>query len=599
MNTDIAELAVQDPSADPFEMLIKEARQLQHHHRRRGWAAVLVLIVLIVAVTLAAAGGGRSPSRGTKVSSPTSSALGAPPLGGGVDSTSLGLGTTVNSVDMLSSAFGYAIISNNPFNPTSPVYLAVTHSGGARWAFVKSLPPSSYGVRGDEYIPTLHFVNGATGYVLSSSSAGLYETTDGGTTWHWVHLPGSLSGWEFGGTSMVTVSRTCATKMQSAACPAYLSLFRDGIPTSHAASVPLVAGVDAQTVVPLAITASGQTILMEGVQGGGGEPGLGALIATANQGATWRQLADPCGIEAEGDQLIAADSNRWLLSCFLGEGMNQGKSSIWQSSDGGAAWSLVNRATDSSTTTGDVGNGGGVFTTITPSGDGSLLFGAMQGAIGGVEVSRDGGARWTTAYLDGQGGAPETLSTFGKRGALDDIDGGLIYRTTNGRDWSVLPLLPAGKYEGLSICRAGTVTATLSATHVRGIRGYYPVVFKNLGANACYLDGTPIAQPVAGSTAIPVGPPAIRSVGDPTRAVVLRAFGGTASLGLTVDMGKVSALGYSSSYCHPRRVVAISLRFSSPSMFTVALPSGKGQVCAALPSSGVGSVVSGGDALSS
>jgi hypothetical protein len=600
MRTAIAEPTVEDPSVDPIEMLIKEARQLQQRQRRRRWAAALALIVLIVAVTLVAAGGGRSPSRGLTLNSSTSPALGAPPLSSEVNSTSLGVGTTVNSVDMLSSSFGYAIISNNLFHPTSRVYLAVTHSGGVRWAFVKPLPPSSYGVRGDEYIPTFHFVNGATGYVLTSFSTGVYETTDAGATWHWVRLPGSLSGWEFGGSSMVTMSRACPTKTQSATCPAYLSVFRDGLPIGRtAASVPLVAGVDAQTVVPLAITSSGQTVLMEGVQGGGGQPGSGALIATTNQGATWQRLADPCGIEAEGDQLIVSDSNRWLLSCFLGEGMNQGKSSIWQSSDGGAAWSVVNRANDSSTITGDVGNGGGVFTTIQPSGDGSLLFGAMQGAIGGVEVSRDGGARWTTAYLDGQGGAPETLSTFGRRGALDDIDGGLIYRTTNGRHWSVLPLLPAGKFDGLSICRAGTVTATLSATHVRGIRGYYPVDFKNLGANACYLEGTPIVFPVVGDTATPVGPPAIRSVSDPTHAVVLRAFGGTASLGLSVDMGKASALGYRRAYCHPRRVTAISLRFSSPSNFTVALPSGPGEVCAAVPSTGVGPVVSGAGALSS
>jgi hypothetical protein len=223
----------------------------------------------------------------------------------------------------------------------------------------------------------------------------------------------------------------------------------------------------------------------------------------------------------------------------------------------------------------------------------------MQGAIGGVEVSRDGGTHWTSAYLDGQGGAPETLSTFGRRGALDDIDGGLIYRTKNGRDWSVLPFLPAGKLGGLSICRAGTVTATLSAKHVRGIRGYYPVDFKNLGATACYLVGTPIAFPIAGTNAVPVGPPAIRNVDDPTRAVVLRAFGGTASLGLYVDLGSASSVGYPSSYCHPRRVATISLRFSAPAIFNVALPSGSGEVCASVPSLGVGPVVSGVGAFSS
>jgi photosystem II stability/assembly factor-like uncharacterized protein len=499
---------------------------------------------------------------------------------------------------MLSSTFGYAIISNNPFHPTSRAYLAVTRSGGARWTFVSALPPRSYGTRGNEYIPMFHFVNGSAGYVSTSFSTGVFATTNAGATWRLVRLPGNFSGWVFSGTSMVTVSRACPTNIQSAKCPAYLSLFRDGKTTGRT-SVPLVAGIDAQSVVPLAITATGLTVIMEGVQGGGGQAGSGALIATTNDGATWQRIADPCGIEAEGDQLITDDSNRWLLSCFLGEGMNGGKSSIWRSNDGGATWRLVNRANDSSTTTGNVGNGGGVFTTIVPSDDGSLLFGAMQGAIGGIEVSRDGGTHWASAYLDGQGGAPETLSTFGKKGALDDIDSGLIYRTTNGRNWSVLPLLPAGKYDGLPICRAGTVTANFGANHVQGIRNYYPIVFKNLGASACYLYGAPIADPVVGSTGVPVGPPAYRNTYDPTRAVVLRAFGGTASIGFSVDLKKASALHPVQLQCHARRVTAISLHFSSPSDFTVALPSGGGEVCTASQSTGVGSVVSGSGALSS
>ncbi len=596
METEIAEPVVHYPSVDPFEMLIKEARQLQRRDRRRRWAVVMALIILIVAVTAAVAGGGRGPSHGSTLSSPPPSRSDSPSPTNEVTSTSLGVGTTVNTVDMLSSTFGYAIISNSPFTPTSRVYLAVTHSGGTRWTFVNVLPPSSYGTRGNEYIPMFHFVNASTGYVSTSFSKVVFATTNAGATWHTVRLPGNLSGWVFSGTSIVTVSRTCPTTIQSATCPAYLSLLREGMTTTRT-SVPLVAGVDAQSVVPLALTASGLTVVMEGVQGGGGQAGSGALIATTNDGATWQRIADPCGIEAEGDQIITDDSDQWLLSCFLGEGMNAGKSSIWRSDNEGATWRLVNRATDSSTTTGNVGNGGGVFTTIVPNADGSLLFGAMQGAIGGVEVSRDGGTHWTSANLDGQGGASESLSTFGKEGALDDIDGGLIYRTTNGRNWSVLPLLPAGPYDGLPMCRAGSVTATFGAHHVKGIPTYYPVVFKNLGANACYLYGAPIAYAVVGATRIAVGPPAYRNLYEPTRPVVLRAFGGTASLGFSVDLVKASALHPVQLQCRARRVTAIALHFSSPSEFTIALPSGGGEVCAASQSTGVGSVVSGSGAL--
>jgi hypothetical protein len=72
MNTEIAEPLVESPLPKPNEMLITEARQLQHYHRRR-WVAALVLIAIVAAVLVVAAGGGRRPSPTLAPNSSTSS----------------------------------------------------------------------------------------------------------------------------------------------------------------------------------------------------------------------------------------------------------------------------------------------------------------------------------------------------------------------------------------------------------------------------------------------------------------------------------------------------------------------------------------------
>lgn len=579
---------------DPFveELLIKEARQKARSRRLRRGAITLVIAVIVLIASWAIGGGGGPHSHDSGL--PRGRPVTAPTVGSDVTSTSLGAGTTVDAVDMLSSSFGYSLISNDTFHPSSRVFLAVTHSGGVRWSFVDALPRASYWTGGGEYIPPFHFTSRTTGYVTSALSTRVFVTIDAGSTWRSVSLPGTLSGWTFNASMMAAVSRGCPVSSSSARCPAFLSFLRDGAPTAlRVAPVPLIPHLDTQTVVPLALTPTRQLIVMEGLQGGGGEHGSGVLLMTPDLGSTWQRLGDPCGIEAEGDQIIVLGSGRWLLSCFLGEGMMAGKSSIWRTSDSGHSWALVNRANDSSNNAGTVGNGGGVSMTVTPSGDGSLLFATTQGAVGGVSVSRDGGVHWSSAFLDGLGGAPETLSALGKRGALDAIDGGLIYRTTNGRTWTALPLLPAGNYQGLPICRAGHVTATLVPTHIKGIPGTYPVVFTNQGSNACYLQGVPIAQPVVGESTAPVGMPANRDVYSSARFVVLKAHGGTGSLWLSIDLGTASPSGYSTSVCRPRRVTAVSVRFSPPSTFLIALPRGRGDVCSTFPTTGVGFMIAG------
>jgi hypothetical protein len=79
MNTDIAELAVQDPAVDPLELLIKEARQLQQHHRRQRLVVVLVLGAVIVTVLLVGANGGRTNPKKATTGDLANSSVSPPP----------------------------------------------------------------------------------------------------------------------------------------------------------------------------------------------------------------------------------------------------------------------------------------------------------------------------------------------------------------------------------------------------------------------------------------------------------------------------------------------------------------------------------------
>ncbi len=510
-----------------------------------------------------------------------------PRRGHQVTSTSLGITTTIDAVDMVSASDGVALVSNDPFHPSSPVWVAETADGARTWRFRAPLPARADTAGGSEYIPTIHFVSRDVGYVLGAGE--IVMTTNGGLTWRALRstAPG---GWAFGARDVVAVTRLCRSSTDTARCPAIIRAWPWGSTRQYwGGPIPLFARVDPQQVAPLAVTPAGDVIVWEGLAGGGGLPGSGALVESKVGTSSWHRLADPCGIESEGDQLIVLSRSSWLLSCFLGEGMNSGKSSIWRSGNAGKTWTLVNRATDSLNTAANLGTGGGVAMTIYPSQDGSILYGAMTGALGGIEVSRDGGAHWASAWLDGQGGAPETVSPIGPRGAMVAIDAGLTYVTRSSQDWAVVSPLPAGNYRGLPFCTAGTVRPTLNPAHVPGIPGYFPVVFTNRGRGPCYLSGTPIVQAIERGRVM--GFPAIRNVDFTARAVVLSGGGVTASVSLGIDLGQTSALG-SLATCRPRNVDAIVVEFAPSATFRVRLPR-RGVVCTQVPSMGAGFVVKG------
>ena len=546
---------------------------------------VLALLLVTFSTFWWATGAAQASSSST--SSSHSEFAQAPTSGHEVTNTSLGIGTVIDATDMVTPQVGFALVSNDPFHPTSAVWVAETFDGARTWRFRGTLPSRADTIGGEKYIPSIHFVSSQVGYVMSDYD--VIMTTDAGAKWSVVHAAGVPTGWTFGRGMLALITRACGPFARQATCPATESTWPRGANSpTWTSPVPLLPHVDAQSVEPLALTSAGDLISWEGENGGPGAPGSGALLKTSMGSSTWHRIPDPCGIVMGSQQIVQLGPSNWLLSCFLGEGMMQGKSQIWHTMDSGAHWILVNRQTDTSNTRANVGTGGGGIP-ISASGDASILYGTLGGAVGGVALSHDGGADWTNAPLDGLGGAPSSISPIGPRGAIVSIDDGLTYRTLNGRTWSVLPPLPAAHYHGLAMCSPASTSASLSPVHRPGIPGYYPLTFTNQSSNSCYLTGTPIVQGFERSHA--VGLPATRNVTFTTHSVILRTKGSVASVSLGIDLTGMSGLGYPAT-CAPRHVDAISVEFAPSVIFHVQLPR-EGLVCTSFFDMGVGFVVKG------
>jgi photosystem II stability/assembly factor-like uncharacterized protein len=472
-----------------------------------------------------------------------------------ITNTTAGAGTQIDRVDMITSSFGYGVAANDTFYPTKWVYLVRTSDAGTSWRMQDALPYLAFHQSGEEVVPFIDFVSRMVGYVSSGDDVpgALFVTTNGGNTWSKIVTPGVTPTFLATASALAVVSDVCVHPHQDTdfnRCPNDLSLYRIGattpwrtelIPrTSNVANAELFAAPSPNTFV-----------ISQGDPGGGGQHSRLSLSETSDAGLTWRRLDDPCATVGS-DQLVTYSVQRWILSCFLGEGMNQGIGNTWRTSDGGASWTrILHGDTEAST--------------LVLSGNRRIIFSEVAGATGGVDYSTDGGAKWNRTVIDGEGGAPESLSTIGPLGAIDDVIGGLTYRTLNGRTWTALPELIAGRYRGLSICTArGGVTATLRWKPLRAAVGPSAVIFTNRGTRNCYLDDAPIVQTVDGASRAPVGPPAGSNYTGRPDFVILKAHGGQANAALLV----FSASSYSpSSTCRAEVATGLTIAFGAPSSF--------------------------------
>jgi photosystem II stability/assembly factor-like uncharacterized protein len=498
--------------------------------------------------------------------------------------TTLGAGTTFGDVDMLSNSLGYAVAA--PVNHGRGwYYLVQTHDLGDSWSVRAALPvPPFVGTYGWGNAPTIDFLNAKVGY-LSLFDGPLWVSVDGGLVWSKVVTPGIDPTFAVGGDRTAVVSAVChrATPVYPSRCPSKLTLYLLGVATPYLTVSLPVAGVGPWRAGYVLALVSPSTVLV--VQGRGTP--RSALLETINSGATWRRLRNPCG-QLNINQLLLEKGGRWLLSCFGDGGMNQGTTELWDSSDGGRSWSELAHASEEGLNRGGIGD---VSNTLYD-GDRGLLFAALGGAAGGVEYSTDGGSNWSRSNvaLNIYGGAPETMSTFGASGAVVSAQNFATYRTLDASTWTQLPTLPAGPFEGLSVCTAKATTAVLGRS-VSGIPSSshdFAVTFTNKGRAACYLNGVPQVQPVLGTSRTPVGRVSFQETANKRGGfVVLRAKGGQASIALEVQ----SHASYSRSYCRPATIDGFEVRFNAPAAFY--LSTRVWSICRSISTTGVEGITAG------
>jgi len=486
--------------------------------------------------------------------------------------TSAGLGTLLDSIDMITRTFGYGLASNDAFHPTSWVYLVRTSNAGSSWALQGALPYLAFHQSGGTVVPIVHFVSRLDGYISSGSATpgALFETSNGGLSWSKITTPGIAPTFIASSSTLAVVSYLCTHPNENTNyCPNELSLYRDGMTSPwRSVLIPRTSNVANRNAQLFASPAPGTFVLSEGDAGGGGQHSRLSLSAVSDWGSIWRHVDDPCA-SFGSDQLLTFGPRNWLLSCFLGEGMNSGIGNIWRTDNGGVSWSRVLHRHEEATT-------------IVPSGNRRILFGEVGGATGGVTFSTNDGATWSQANINGQGGAPESLATIGGASALDDVVGGQIYRTTNGRTWSALPPLPAAPYRGISICTPRHVKVSLSGKPQKGFEESSLIIFTNQGARNCYLAGPPVAQTLDGDTHAAIGPRGYMGAYGQPRLVVLKGHGGKANAKLWISRTK----GWSARTCAAASATGIDIDFGTPSDFVAEFRSPV-QVCTGLTGLGI------------
>ena len=515
-------------------------------HRRIALTTVAVVASMFAVVA------GASPGSSAAIHSTPTVHRGTP-----VTNMTAGRGTQIVQVDMVTSAFGYGLVANDPFQPRGWIYLVRTSDAASSWSMQSALPFPSFHQSGGELVPRIDFVSRRVGYVASPDGAipgALFVTTNGGLTWSKVVTPGVAPTFMATANTLAVVTDVCVHPHQESnfnLCPNDLSLYRVGATTPwRSVRVPRTSNVANRDAQLFAVISPTTFVMSEGEPGGGGQHSRLSLSESSDAGITWRHVDDPCA-GVGSDQLVTYTSKHWLLSCFLGEGMNQGIGNLWRTNSGGVTWTRVS-------------HGDTEATTLVPSGNRHILFGEVAGATGGVVYSTDGGAQWNRTGLDGEGGAPESLSTIGPTGAIDQVIGALMYRTRDGRRWTAVPELAAGTYQGLPICTARDgVSVSFRWKPLRAAIGPSGMIFTNRGSRDCYLDGAPIVQTVDGTSRTAVGPPADMTY-DQKDFVILKAHGGRANAALLI----FPTSSYKpASVCKAKMSTGMTISFGSPSHF--------------------------------
>jgi photosystem II stability/assembly factor-like uncharacterized protein len=316
-----------------------------------------------------------SPPAGSRASGGASTPAGRmPPAGPSPAAAPARAPVTFDSVSFVSDLLGWA--AGGPGRSGGRLLVSRTADGGRSWTpgvAVTQRPPAPGQV-------AVRFASAQDGWV---SALGLFSTADGGGHWTDEGLPGWVAPVAPAGTGAWALDYPCGPS-QECRPVLYRATPAAGtwVPATVQPALPAGPAVLAHPTAAVAFAAGTGT----------GDAGA-VLLKTADGGASWSALADPC--PATLDQLLPAspDGVHVWLACGAPASDETQDKAVYVSADGGGTWSLAARS-------GRPHQG-------TLTGAGSLVQLSVASPASGVLVlagygllrSADGGATWSTTSV--------------------------------------------------------------------------------------------------------------------------------------------------------------------------------------------------------
>ncbi len=380
-------------------------------------AGATIIVVAGVITTLAV-----SASRSTSFDR-ANSAYRATSPGDLLTQVSLGPGTQLRAVDMLTASFGYGVATTNDVAQNRS-YLVVTRDAARHWHLVARMPVTVVApVNSLEVNPTLvQFATTSIGYV--STATGVEVTSDGGRIWKRVDLGAPVLDWRLSTSGLVAVTRACAQY-----CPLRIVTARLGSTTVRTGVATPPSRVPDQRVAAMDVVDRDAWILTTSPADAGGDPHLWDV---SSRGVT--ALTDPCrGLKENGyvTAQILVDHSGTYLYCFADVGMNQGYNELWYRAGLSGPWTL--RLTASPFRSAGRHSLGDSQYLLGLADGGARLVAVSVGAYTGLTTSGDGGRTWTSVPslpLAEVGGAPSSLAPWGDGSMLVSSDGALFALST-------------------------------------------------------------------------------------------------------------------------------------------------------------------------